>query len=54
MVVVADVNFDGDVTNDAQTLAIDVSVPGDITCGVDFVEPCEPRDAPADPADPAR
>jgi hypothetical protein len=50
MIVVADVNFDGNDTNDAQTLAIDVSVPGDITCGVDFVEPCEPPDAPVDPA----
>jgi hypothetical protein len=53
MVVVADANLDRSDENDVQTLVIDVTVPGDVTCGVDFVEPCEPRDVPDPPAPPA-
>jgi hypothetical protein len=52
MIIVAEANVDGTDGNDVQTLAIDVSVPGDITCGDDFVEPCHPRDVPDPPADP--
>jgi hypothetical protein len=52
MIVVANKNIDGDDTNDVQTLAIDVSVPGDLVCGEDFVEPCHPRDETDPPADP--